>query len=44
MMAVVAIKKIADSGSCYDAYLFYWRGMQVDGERLFTNKGPVIVK
>ena len=24
--------------------LLYWRGMQVDGERLFTNKGPVMVK
>ena len=32
---------MADSGYCYDAYLRYWRGMQVDGERLFTNKGPV---
>ena len=29
---------------CYDAYLIYWRGMQVDGERLFTTKGPVMVK
>ena len=35
---------MADSGYCYDAYLLYWRGMQVDGERLFTNKGPVMVK
>ena len=33
--------KMADGGYCYDAYLLYWRGMQVDGERLFTNKGPV---
>ena len=23
--------------SVYDAYLPYWRGMQVDGERLFAN-------
>ena len=36
--------KMADSGYCYDAYLPYWRGMQVDGEILFTNKGPVMVK
>ena len=35
--------KMADIGYCYDAYLPYWRGMQVDGERLFTNKGPVMV-
>ena len=35
---------MADSGYCYDAYLPYWRGMQVDGEILFTNKGPVMVK
>ena len=36
--------KMDESGYCYDAYLLYWRGMQVDGERLFTNKGPVMVK
>ena len=34
---------MADSGYWYDAYLPYWRGMQVDGERLFANKGPVMV-
>ena len=34
---------MADSGYCYDAYLLYLRGMQVDSERLFNNKGPVIV-
>ena len=35
---------MADSGYCYDAYQPYWRGMQVDGERLFANKGPEMVK
>ena len=35
---------MADSGYCYDVYLPYWRGMQVDGEILFANKGPVMVK
>ena len=25
-------------------YLLYWRGMQVDLERLFNNEGPVMVK
>ena len=44
MMAVAAIFKMADSGYSYDASLLYWRGMQVDGERLFTNKDPVMVK
>ena len=36
--------KMAGSGYCYDAYLPYWRGMQVDGGILFTNKGPGMVK
>ena len=35
---------MADCGYYYDAYLLYWRGMQVDSEILFTNNGPVIVK
>ena len=43
-MAVAAIFKMADSGYSYDAYRLYWRGMQVDGERLLTNKGPVMVR
>ena len=41
---MAAFFKMADNGYYYDAYLLYWRGMQVDGERLFTNKGPVMVK
>ena len=36
--------KMADSGYCYDAYMLYWREMQANGERLFTNKGPAMVK
>ena len=48
-MAVATIfqngrRKMADSGYCYDAYLLYCRGMQVDSERLFIKKGPVMVK
>ena len=43
-MVLEAIFKMADSGNCYDAYMLYWRGMQVDGKILFTNKGPVMVK
>ena len=41
LMAMEDIKKMADSGYCYDAYLLYWRGMQVDGEIIFSNKGPI---
>ena len=33
---------MADSG--YETYLLYLRGMQVDSEILFTNKGPIMVK
>ena len=36
--------KMTDSGYCYDTYMLYWRGMQVDSEILFTNKFPIMAK
>ena len=45
LMAVAAIFQNGRQHLLLDTYLLlYWRGMQVDNERLFTNKGPVMLK